>query len=612
MSLPARIYIALVTSAGMCGLLACIIWWNGSQTGRFLAYAAIAILSSGMKVHIPGVTGTMSVNLIFVLLGITELGWSEAVVIASSSFSAQYLWRSLERLQLTKTLFNLGNAVISTTLAWALYHLLVSANIGLEKPLLLASVSATYFLINTGTVAGVVGVTEGKNPLAVWQNCYFWSFPYYLFGASAVWVISALNRLFGWQTWALVLPMVYALYRLYRSRLEQLELERRQAEVKSQFLANMSHEIRTPINAVIGMTTLLLNTRLNPEQQEYARTTFTSANALLTIINDILDFSKVDAGKLDIRASTLSLGQTIRESVEIIKPQADMKGLSVHIDIDPALPPFVKLDPGRLRQVLLNLLSNAVKFTSEGSISLRAESKGSHRLEIRVTDTGIGIATESIGRLFQPFTQLDSSDSRTFGGTGLGLSISKRLVELMGGQIGVESEPTQGSTFWFRLPFGTVAENEVPHQIATLPVLKRQQAPAGARILVVEDNLVNQRVALRLLEKLGYDAEAVDNGEKAVDRVLRDRYSLVLMDCQMPVMDGLQATREIRNREAGRRTPVVALTAGALRSDEENCAAAGMDGFIPKPIDINRLAEVLKYWHDISRQVPQIDHATGS
>ena len=475
MSLPTRTYIAVVTATGICGLLASYILCRGSEPEKFFSYLLFAVLSSRMKVHRPGVTGTMSVSLVFILLSVAQLEWPEAILIASLSFTAQYLWKSLERVQMMKAFFNLGNAVISTGLASAVYHALMSAGLGLEQPLLLAAASGTYFLANTGTVAGVVGLTEGKQPLRVWQSCYFWSFPSYLFGASAVWIISALNRVFGWQTWVLVGPLVYVLYRLYRSHLEQLELERRQAEVKSQFLANMSHEIRTPINGVMGMMTLLLNTRLTPEQEECAKTAFTSASALLTIINDILDFSKVEAGKLDIRATVTSLNRTLSEAVEIVRPQAAAKTLTLNLDIDPVLPQFNKLDAGRLRQVLLNLFSNAIKFTAAGSVSVRVSRAGTQRIQVRVTDTGIGIAEEALPRLFQPFTQLDSSDSRTFGGAGLGLSISKRLIELMGGQIGVESAVSRGSTFWFWLPYEKPGPGEIPADADAFPVLQWQE-----------------------------------------------------------------------------------------------------------------------------------------
>jgi two-component system, chemotaxis family, sensor kinase Cph1 len=284
--------------------------------------------------------------------------------------------------------------------------------------------------------------------------------------------------------------------------------------------------------------------------------------------------------------------------VEVFRFDADRKNLAIRLDLDPGLPAAIKQDGGRIRQVLLNLISNAVKFTEAGSVTVKAALRSdSQSLHMSVTDTGSGISPAQSKLLFQPFTQIDSSDSRRFGGTGLGLSISKRLVELMGGEIGLDSEVGTGSTFWFWVPFDAATEDQVQAAATAFPKLQRQAAAPGARILVVEDNLVNQKVALKLLEKLGYPAEAVNNGEKAVERILETQFSLVLMDCQMPVMDGFEATRQVRKRESGRRTPIIALTAGALQSDEELCIKSGMDAFVTKPVDLRKLTEVLARWH---------------
>jgi CheY-like chemotaxis protein len=284
--------------------------------------------------------------------------------------------------------------------------------------------------------------------------------------------------------------------------------------------------------------------------------------------------------------------------VEIVRADADRKKLTLQIDMDPELPAVVSADAGRLRQVLLNLVANAIKFTDVGTVSVRVrQHTPPDSLLFEVVDTGVGITEQDVPRLFQPFTQVDSSDRRRHGGTGLGLSISKGLIEAMGGAMGVRSQLGHGSTFWFSLPI-TVVHTPLPESPSKAPdSLLRLHHPAHSRVLVVEDNAINKRLAVRLLAKLGYNAEAVDDGQQAVDRVLNETFSLVLMDCQMPVLDGLEATREIRRREAGRRTPIVALTAGALDIEEANCFKAGMDGFIAKPIDLQKLTTILNTWH---------------
>ena len=272
----------------------------------------------------------------------------------------------------------------------------------------------------------------------------------------------------------------------------------------------------------------------------------------------------------------------------------------MRVSIHPDLPAGVQGDAGRLRQVLLNLTANAVKFTHEGSVTVQVrQDTQPGRIRFEVMDTGIGISPENCSNLFQPFTQLDNSDRREHGGTGLGLSISKRLVELMGGEIGVESRCDAGSMFWFAIP---LPEAELPEQDqppvaeTNRPAPEEPISPPSKHILIVEDNLVNQRLAARFIEKLGYTSDLAVNGSQAVDLVLSKRYALVLMDCQMPVMDGFEATEEIRKREVGRHTPIIAVTARAMKEDEQRCLAVGMDAFIPKPLDLTKLAQAIESW----------------
>ncbi|HUB79148.1 MAG TPA: HAMP domain-containing sensor histidine kinase [Bryobacteraceae bacterium] len=502
MRLGAKVYIGAVLLLGAAGAIRAN--WQLVRPWEFLCVLTVAVLASGMKVRLPGIFGTLSVNYLFILLGITDMGGGEAIAIGCASALTQCLWHARFRVRPVQAAFSTMNVAVAATAAYAFYHLPIVQKLNQGTPLALMAASLLYFGLNTAGVSGVISLTENKSLAATWKDCYFWSFPFYLVAASLVWIVGAVDVRTQWLNVLVLFPVIYVIYYSYRMYMDNLEAEKKQVELanelkqrtidaleaareanvlKTRFLASVSHELRTPLNGIVGFAELLYDGVVGPindMQRECLGDMLSCSNQLRMLIGQVLDLAKVESGKMTFHYEPLSLKALIREVIDTLQTIAKSKQIEVSFEPDDKAD-AVTADAGRLKQILYNYLSNALKFTPQsGHIEVVVAAEGDEHYRISVKDSGIGIAAADIPRLFSEFGQLGRSET-TKTGSGLGLAISKHLAEAQGGSVGVNSEVGRGSTFYVVLPRApkspaTAEAGGVPDNLPTEPCLSEGQS----------------------------------------------------------------------------------------------------------------------------------------